>query len=137
MEMQVHEAESAADAVRLALAAKQQGIYDWFRGQVQDWEVRSTLGRLSEEDRSAAVEKAKHFYGWVASTPGLEELSGHSDAIIAVGQHYGLATNFIDFTTDPRVAGMFASQASSSGSQERPACIVCLNTRDFLEFWKT
>jgi len=50
------------------------------------------------------------FLGWTKATEGLEALASNDDAAIAVAQHYGFATHFIDFTTEPSVAGYFASE---------------------------
>lgn len=50
------------------------------------------------------------FLHWVRTTNGLQALASNLDMTIAVAQHYGIATHFIDFTTEPYVAGYFASE---------------------------
>jgi hypothetical protein len=109
--MSIIRVDNVAEAVRLAEKSKRSGDYDWFRGQTRNWPVRPSFMRLKDESsRQAALEKLGRYEAWVKSTPGLEHLASDTDAAIAVAQHYGLPTNFVDFTTDPRIAGFFASQ---------------------------
>ena len=129
----IHEVANVNEAVRLAEDLKGKGEHDWFRGQTQNWPLKSTYVRLSEEDRQQLMEKLGRFEGWIKSTPGLEPIAANTDMLVAVAQHYGFPTNFIDFTTEPSIAGFFASHgtaASDSGS-----CSLCLNTCELAGFW--
>jgi hypothetical protein len=80
------------------------------------------------------MQKLARFERWIKSTPGLESIASNTDMTIAVAQHYGLPTNFVDFTTAPSVAGFFASNGTPSS--ERSSCIMCLNIKDLTEFWE-
>jgi hypothetical protein len=93
------------------------------------------LVRVSPGDRNLALEKIARYEGWVKHTPGLENLAANTDAAIAVAQHYGLPTNFVDFTTRPDIAGFFASEKASSETAGDLASIVCLDVQGFKEFW--
>jgi len=126
------------EAVELAKKLKQEGTYDWFRGQIQNWKLSSSFSRLNEADRNKAHERIIRFVKWIEITPGLESLVEQADAAIAVAQHYGLRTNFVDFTTKPEIAGFFASFASHGTPpvQGEESCIICLNTQDLTEFWE-
>jgi hypothetical protein len=120
-------------AFELSLKFAQEGKYQWFRGQRKDWPLVSSYLRLSEEERIKADSRIGLFIEWVNKTPGLEYALQSRDAIYSIAQHYGLKTNYIDFTTDPTVAAFF----SMDGKQEDDeACIVCLNIDDFIEYWK-
>jgi hypothetical protein len=75
------------------------------------------------------------YKAWLEVTPGVEALVADEDSALAVAQHYGMPTTFVDFTTEPRVAAYFASQSAP----EEPGgmhSILCLQTSDLQEFWK-
>lgn len=122
------------DAVELAATFKKEGRYDWFRGQSEEWSPDPTLVRLDEDGRKVADERWSRFAYWVHKTSGLEELRKDSDLITAVAQHYGIPTMYLDFTTDPGVAGFFA--ASTKPDPNVRGCIFCLETRELAEHWK-
>jgi hypothetical protein len=122
------------EAVELAKQLKQEGVYDWFRGQTQNWRLSSSFMRLDEAAREKAKERIMQFVEWTKITPGLESLVQHADSAIAVAQHYGIHTNFVDFTTEPEIAGFFASHGTPP-TENKESCIICLDTRDLTEFW--
>lgn len=51
----------------------------------------------------------------------------------AIAQHYGCATNLIDFTSDPKVAIFFATNSKNSKIGDE-CVIICLNLDDFNKF---
>jgi len=107
----IFEAADVQTAVEMAERFKSEGRYDWFRGQTQPWPPLSSVYRRrlkSREEFQIALEAYHRFDAWVQATPGLEKLAADENAIMAVAQHYGLATHLIDFTTEPSVAGFFA-----------------------------
>ncbi len=94
-------ASDVREAVSIAMRLREEGRYDWFRGQVRNYPVVASLHRLPEAGKEAAIEKVGRFESWVHRTPGLEEVAADGvDAITAVAQHYGLPTPFVDFTTE-------------------------------------
>ena len=126
------------EAVSLCARLKQDGKYDWFRGQRRNWPLQSSFARLDETQREEALQRMVRFEQWVKSTPGLEPIGSSADTTIAVAQHHGLPTNFIDFTTDPVAAGFFAStELSIDVDKGEYSCILCLDTQDLEDFWKT
>jgi hypothetical protein len=124
------------EAVKLASDYKRAGEYDWFRGQLQDWPLKSSFARLAKPDQEQALDKVARFEHWVKTTTGLQSLASSVDAFAAVAQHYGLPTNYIDFTTNPEVAGFFAADNPNNRTLEKESCIICLNTSDLRDFWK-
>ena len=129
--MTIYEAGSVTEAVAYAEELRCEGRYDWFRGQRQNWPLKTTFARLAKSEQRVVEEKFSRFVGWLSVTPGLEWLSDNVDGAFAVAQHYGMPTQYLDFTTDPRVAGFFAS-----GEGSGKACILCLNTSDLRKFWQ-
>lgn len=133
--METFEARDVHHAVEMAESFKKEGRYDWFRGQTQPWPPRSSAHRKAKTGEEFK-ELQRIFYSfedWVKVTPGLEMLAKNDDAIMAVAQHYGIATHFIDFSTDPAVAGFFAVDGATP--EEELSCIYCLNTESFLSEW--
>jgi hypothetical protein len=133
-----YEAADVNEAVAMAERFKAAGKYDWFRGQLRDWPPRSTVcrknseGKTGDEDLNMVLVE---FAYWAAHTDGLESLVDRRDEIIAVAQHYGLPTTFIDFTTEPGVAGFFACDGKNP-SQDGLSCIYCLETADLMSVWE-
>lgn len=134
--MNITHVDSAEAAVNLAENWKGRGKYSWFRGQLKDWPADSTLARLDQEALSAAKLRLEQFAIWVHETPGLEPLRNDGDSIIAIAQHYGIPTSFLDFTTEPSIAGFFATRRSKDDKTEE-GCIFCLNTNDLNQVWTT
>src|ERR1044072_6189909 len=124
---------SVQDAVELAQAYKAEGRYDWFRGQVRDWMPLSSLRRLRDGNDKEAIEQASTrfalFRAWLQDNAALSYLvhDEHIDEFFAVAQHYGIPTNYIDFTTEPAVAGFFAADTQAPPT-DWVSCIYSLNT---------
>jgi hypothetical protein len=136
----VLEAANVHEAVDIAHQLKDDGQFDWFRGQVCDWPPHSSFlraGMTPDDDRmQKARRRVQLFVQWVRQTAELQYLlqpEGLND-LIAILQHYGIPTYYIDFTTDPGVAGFFAADAKTP-PQERRSCIYCLNTEHLMETW--
>jgi hypothetical protein len=99
-------ASDVDQAVEAASLLKQSDDAQWFRGQLADWDkLAPTFHRLVPTKANEARQKADNFATWVKQAPGLEDIASNDDKIIAVAQHYGLATTLLDFTTEPAVAG--------------------------------
>ncbi|MFY0575227.1 FRG domain-containing protein [Cystobacter fuscus] len=130
--MKTVEVSNVHEAVALAEKWKSEGRYDWFRGQRRNWPLKSSIARLDADGRARARKQLGRFRHWVANTPGLEAIAASEDAMGAVAQHYGLATSLVDFSTEPRVAGFFATHREKV-VPEQLGCIICLNTADFRE----
>lgn len=136
--MSVTKVRDVEEAVALSTRLKQSGKYDWFRGQRRNLPLQSSFTRLNEEERDEALQRMARFEQWVKTTPGLEPIASSTDMAIAVAQHHGLPTNFVDFTTDPLAAGFFASTEPNTGrTDDEYSCILCMNTDDLAGFWQS
>ena len=130
-------AAGVAQAVEVAAALRACGEAQWFRGQVADWpKLAPTYYRLDGQQREAAEQRIKRFSGWVQATLGLEDLAANADKQIAVAQHYGIATTFLDFTTEPSVAGFFATDGGPP-RDDIDSCIICLNLDEARHLWSS
>jgi hypothetical protein len=128
-------AKNAFDAFEIANKLKSKGEYNWFRGQPKNWPLVSSLHRLSKVKHQQALDRVVRFGGWVHATKGLEDLDKDPDMALAVAQHYGIKTSFIDFTTDIETAIYFATDKWKR-HRSKEGVILCLNTDDLLSFWK-
>ncbi len=146
-------AKDVNQAVQMATEMRDAGEYQWFRGQTCNWTLQSSLARR-HDSHDKEISRANLFLNWVQLTDGLETLSSNLDSAVAVAQHYGIATHFIDFTTEPHVAGYFASEGITAqepkafglDAEEKrffgkmPAtadigCILCFNREKVMRVW--
>jgi hypothetical protein len=125
------EVDSVEEAVALAESFRARDEYDIFRGQVVDWPMRATFTRLAAEEREEAAERFLEFAAFVERTPELAAMRGDRFAVMAVAQHYGFPTVLVDFTTDPAVAGWFASH-DRPPDNDRPG-VIYLAHREVIE----
>jgi hypothetical protein len=128
-------AADVTEAVAVAERLKALGEAQWFRGQTRDWpKLAPTIWRLPPERIEDAKQQFARLADWAQLTRGLEALSADPDALLAVAQHYGVPTPFVDFTTAPRVAGFFATdgEAPPDGVE---SVIVCLDLVQARRLW--
>jgi hypothetical protein len=64
--------------------------------------------RLAEAERNEARKRLERFIDWSRTTPATRAYVEMADAAVAIAQHYGIATNLLDWSSDPRVALFFA-----------------------------
>ena len=115
-------------AVLMAEQLRSTGGALWFRGQTRTWPLLSKFVRYSPTEQSAAVERLARFWDWLHTVPALAGLATDEDAALAVAQHYGLATNLVDFSTEPKVAAFFATHDPPPQEEgDDLSCIICLN----------
>jgi|GEM_PF-1740948 len=120
-------------ALQLARKFKESGKYNLFRGQAQNWPVMSSLGRLLPNPDPEIRKRVERLFLFFDSNPGLKKYKSDIDWFWAVAQHYGLPTNYIDFTSDPAVAAYFATN-SKANVVGQESVIVCLNESDWIVF---
>jgi hypothetical protein len=133
----VYQASSISEALQIAEEFRHSGGANWFRGQTRNWPLLSSLGRRNESGREDAIQRINTFHTWLKGVSELRPIAKHVDATLAVAQHYGIPTNLIDFSTDPRVAAFFAAHdPPAARSNNDRGCIICLNTQELAEFWK-
>ncbi|MFM0642596.1 FRG domain-containing protein [Paraburkholderia metrosideri] len=135
-----HFVNSVEEAVELALRFKQEGQYDWFRGQVQaKWKPSSSMERAIDrgEKHEFLMQRLMRFLGWAKTVPSLSYLTDpvNRDQAFAILQHYGFPTAYIDFTTEPGIAGFFASDCKEAPPAGTHSAIFCLDTADIRRFY--
>jgi FRG domain len=133
--MTYRKVSTMTEALHLAKETLSRRPRTYFRGQRQNWPVRSTLERLDEIGRQEAIRKLAHFSDWIATIPELSEFSRDQDSVIGVAQHYGIPTTFVDFSKSPEVACYFATEAFDVSSNDQEAYILVLDVDEYYEFW--
>jgi hypothetical protein len=139
--METYRAKNVEEAVEFAYKLRDEGKYDWFRGQVQTWPPYSSLFRLYQAQDAKGQEhfgqRVAMFRRWLTYAPELRYLLNEEPPhdFFAVLQHYGIPTHYIDFSTDPGVAGFFAADTARPPSGGE-SCIYCLNTEELKEVWE-
>lgn len=120
--------ESVEEAIKLANQFKEEGYADLFRGQTKCWPLMSSLARKKDNEREKEKAKLERFAEWIHSQGIIGDPNTNYHSFFAIAQHYGIATNYIDFTTDPEVAGFFASNGKWI-RKETLSCIICINSK--------
>jgi hypothetical protein len=138
--MQRHVVSNVEEAVDLALSFKKEGRYDWFRGQLQaNWVPASSMERVIQEGGSqeSLERRLMRFINWASTEPSVSYLadSRNRDQLFAVLQHYGFPTCYIDFSTEPGIAGFFASDCREPPAPGTVSTILCLDTADLRRFY--
>jgi hypothetical protein len=139
--MNIIQARDVEHAIEIASDLKSAGTYDWFRGQVRRWEPASSLERKlksSDFDKAAFHARLNRIINWMSGIPELHYLTleENINAFCAVLQHYGVPTSYIDFSTEPGVAGFFASDTQTPPADGEQSVIYCLNTADLNRFYE-
>jgi hypothetical protein len=131
--------DSVKNAVAVAMRMKEEDGYDLFRGQQCAWPIVSSFRRLNLKEQSEAKSRLNQFINWAKKEPALLQYGFSSDQAIAVAQHYGIPTTFLDFTTDIEVARYFATEHcigldGNGDRQPELSCIVAIKS-DHLKAW--
>lgn len=130
---EIHRVKNQKEAIKLAKIFSESGKYDLFRGQAQNWNVTPSSARLNKKESEDGIEKLKRLYSFFETSENLIKYQLNIDWFFAVAQHYGLPTNYIDFTTNHEVALYFATN-SQSNEIGKESVIICLNESDFNKF---
>lgn len=134
---QIFEVNNIDEAVKLATKFKAEGRYLYFRGQTNaSWKLLSTSARknLSASEFDEYKKSIKRFFDFCEQHPSLNYLlkEKFADHGFAIMQHYGIPTQYIDFTKDPGVACFFASDGKDI-PEGQLSCILCLSSYDIEE----
>ncbi len=117
--------ESVQIAVEKCWQLVQEGQADLFRGQTRDWpKLIPSIFRTSGEYRATALKELEYFKEWARSVPQMAVYRGEDASITAIAQHYGIPTAFLDLTTNPEIAALFA-KTSAAGEASSEAVIYC------------
>jgi len=94
----IYRTESIMEALKLAEKFKKSGKYNLFRGQAKNWEVVPTAGRISKEKFEQSKKQLERLLYYFSTETVLKKYCSRIDDFFAIAQHYGIPTNYIDFT---------------------------------------
>jgi FRG domain len=126
--MQIIRVENLEQAVRYARQCQDEGEFDLFRGQVERWPMVPTLLRLPDSGRDEAEQRLDRFFRWIEGSPDVAAMLPTLQSRYAVAQHYGLPTSLLDVTSEPRIAGHFASHTDRAPASGTESCIYCFHS---------
>lgn len=125
--------DSAEEAVAFCRELKTNGSANLFRGQAQDWPTISpSLLRGDEAGKENASLILEEFGEWANAVPQMSAYWEDPVQQTAIAQHYGLPTPYLDLTTDPEIAAIFATQ-SSTDNYDGQAVIYCFQNDELRE----
>lgn len=109
-------ASSMIEALEMCKTAKQENPGILFRGQASLHPITSTLGRVflaeNDEELTKSIDRKDRFFSFLSNHPELKKYSLDVHQFYAIAQHYGLKTNYIDFSENPEVSIWFATNSS-------------------------
>lgn len=131
--MEIYRTKSIKEALSLAEKFKQEGTCDLFRGQVNDWPIKTTMQRKIETNDKQAIKKSDAFYKYLRQTVGFQHYAEDMDALDAISQHYGIPSYFLDFTSEPKVAAFFAMDSEKEDELKKDGVLICINSQEIEE----
>ncbi|KAA3610675.1 MAG: FRG domain-containing protein [Calditrichaeota bacterium] len=133
-----HRTANIGTALKLAEELKVTGKANWFRGQTRNWPLLSSYVRKTPSEQKMAIERINSLYDWMHDIQALAKLRSDKNAVLAVAQHYGMATMLVDFSTEPRVAAFFAAHNPPSPEDgDDESCIICLNYEELIDVYES
>lgn len=98
----------------------------FYRGQIHNWPIKSSLSRENYSDEE--TERTKSFVNRIKSVASLSK--GSDEKYLAIAQHFGYKTDLIDFTTSIDVAAFFATDGISKHPDYKHGYIWRISSSD-------
>lgn len=120
---------SQEEALAKCLELQNKGEVDLFRGQTHDWtKISPSLFRLCGDERLQAESKLHNFLEWASYVPQMNQYQDTIENLIAIAQHYGIPTTFLDLTTSPEIALLFSKINKELVDSKSESIIYCFST---------
>lgn len=131
----IYDAPDINAALEFIKSLQLRGKYQYFRGQENsEWLPMPSYSRLPEdaiEETNVNVKSFLHYARKVSESTGLNYTD---DDLIAIAQHYGVPTPFLDLTTEPIVAASFACPSGSKNTAKKAS--IFLYSKLQIQFWR-
>lgn len=124
--------QSEAEALNICRDLQSSNKADLFRGQSNDWPTigPSIYREPPGQKRKNSEEKLTRFLEWCINVPQMNSYSKNIETLTAIAQHYGIPTPYLDLTTNPKIASIFAKPSSDSNYQR--SVIYCFKEHDLI-----
>ena len=126
----IYRVNSPQEALDLANKFKKQGRFNLFRGQNEDWPLIPSIHRLSPQNREKARQRSWMLMDYLYSIPETVKYADSANLTLGIAQHYGIPTDFVDFTRAPEIALFFATHSKKELSGKN-GVIICINKSEF------
>lgn len=93
-------------------------VKNLFRGQKEDWSLDCKLLRLVNDENFYKIEQ-QIFNQFKENHQSFYKTELNDWNLLSLGQHYGLPTRLIDWTTDPLIALWFAFEEEKNNENDR------------------
>ena len=121
---------SSAEAMAFCHDLMLTGSAYLFRGQSKDWPtITPSLFRGEGAERASATAVLSEFIEWANAVPQMARYWEDAEQLTAIAQHYGIPTAYLDLTTDPEIAGIFAKVAADANPGDK-GVIYCFRRED-------
>ena len=130
----IFSAPDATSALELAFRWQKEGRYQFFRGQENsEWKPYPSFLRVPKQSKELALERGRQFTGYTQRVARATGINYSLDDTVAIAQHYGIPTTFLDLTTDPVVAAMFACPPGSIQNNKQAS--ILLYAQSTIDLW--
>jgi hypothetical protein len=107
--MEIDSAKSLSDIFHYVENLNTESTSWIFRGQADSsWDLNPKIGRKDYQNNIDSIKYQIQFQQWVMIAENYIDLPKSEWAKLAIAQHYGLATHYLDWTTNPFIALFFA-----------------------------
>lgn len=121
-------AESQEQAIKICHELIREKRVSLFRGQSCDWPTMlPSLFRKTDKDYDKSVKALEKFCEWANAVPQMGTYATSKEAIIAIAQHYGIPTTFLDITRSPEVAALFSMSETGMINDDKTSVIYCFS----------
>jgi hypothetical protein len=118
------EAANVEEAVAFCCLLSHTRGCDLFRGQRREWRPIPSQLRLPDAERRSA--RWPRFRDWAGEQESITKVASDPRQLWAIAQHYGMPSQLLDVSANPRVAAYFAT-GGAAPEPEANACIFCIN----------
>lgn len=121
--------QTEAEALQFCKQLLAAGKADLFRGQTRDWpKILPNFFRPNGGSNKRG--RLDRFLGWARAVPQMAIYRLSTPALTAIAQHYGIPTRYLDLTTDPEIAFLFAKLTETGTTGNQQSVVYCFLERE-------
>jgi hypothetical protein len=129
--------DSANEALEYSKQLVRDGRADLFRGQTVDWPRLLPSLLRPNSDVTESQKKLDAFLDWARSVPQMAMYRSSIPALTAIAQHYGIPTKYLDLTSNPEIAFLFAKGTEQAVYNKSESIVYCFLMSELAELKNT